>query len=119
MPRRIIYLVVCLVVLGMAAAQLGMSQGKTSEGAPAQKPARSASPQSAPAPAVDRAELEAMKLDLQRMQVILNQMRVNLGLATTTTTPLKHQFELDIDMWQIALQQMERRIQKMESQGNR
>lgn len=108
-----------LLALGMAAAQLGMSQGRTSEGAPAQKPLKSASPPSAPAPAVDQAELEAMKMDLQRMQVILNQMRVNLGLTTTTTTPLKHQFELDIDMWQIAIQQLERRIQKMESQGKR
>lgn len=117
MPRGSKYLVVCLLVLGMAAAQPRVSQSKTAEGAGAQKSSQRASPQSAPAPAVDQAELAAMKMDLQRMKVILNQMRVNLGLATTTTTPLKHQFELDIDMWQIALQQMERRIQKMESQG--
>ena len=118
MPRGSKYLVVCLLLLGMAAG-LGVSQSRTAEGAAAQKPAKSASPQSAPALAVDQAELAAMKADLQRMNVILNQMRSNLGFVTSTTTPLKHQFELNIDMWQIALQQMERRIQKIESQGNR
>jgi hypothetical protein len=33
----------------------------------------------------------------------------------TSQTPLKHQFELEIDMWQVLLEQMDRRIDKMQS----
>lgn len=78
-----------------------------------------AAPQSAPAPAADQAEIDALKADLQRMNVTLNQMRSNLGFVTNTTGPLKHQFELDIDMWQMLLGQMERRVQRLEAQTKR
>ena len=54
-----------------------------------------------------------MKGDLQKMRVLLNQMQMNLAFVQNTTTPLKHQFELEIDMWQILLQQMERRIARI------
>jgi hypothetical protein len=60
-------------------------------------------------------ELQAMKSDVQRMRVILNQMRTNLAFVDTTQSPLKHQFELEADMWQMMLDQMDRRIAKMES----
>ena len=45
------------------------------------------------------------------MRAILNQMRNNLGFVTNSTNPLKHQFELEIDMWQALLDRMERRNQ--------
>ncbi|MBZ5647962.1 MAG: hypothetical protein LAN37_12150 [Acidobacteriia bacterium] len=121
MSRGTMYLACCMLVLGIAAGPMGVGQTTTANGAPTQKQSKSpsASPQSAPLPAVDQAELEAMKMDLQRMNVILNQMRSNLGFVTNTTGPLKHQFELDIDMWQMMLSQMERRVQRMESQGKK
>jgi len=59
-------------------------------------------------------ELQAMKTDAQRMRVILNQMRMNLAFVDTTQSPLKHQFELETDMWQLQLDQMDRRIAAME-----
>jgi hypothetical protein len=59
-------------------------------------------------------ELQAMKSDVQRMRVILNQMRTNLAFVDNTQSPLKHQFELETDMWQIALDQIDRRIAAME-----
>ncbi len=59
-------------------------------------------------------ELQAMKSDIQRMRVILNQMRTNLAFVDNTQSPLKHQFELETDMWQVALDQMDRRIAAME-----
>jgi hypothetical protein len=62
----------------------------------------------------DDLELQAMKSDVQRMRVILNQMRTNLAFVDTTQSPLKHQFELETDMWQVALDQMDRRIAVME-----
>jgi|SRR5882724_2009301 len=62
----------------------------------------------------DDPELQAMKFDVQRMRVVLNQMRTNLAFVDTTQSPLKHQFELDADMWQVMLDQMDRRIKAME-----
>jgi hypothetical protein len=58
-------------------------------------------------------EVAAMGADLQRMRVLLNQMQTNLAFVQATTTPLKHQFELEIDMWQILVNQMERRVASM------
>ncbi|HSS96104.1 MAG TPA: hypothetical protein VLK33_03705 [Terriglobales bacterium] len=60
-------------------------------------------------------ELQAMKSDVQRMRVILNQMRTNLAFVDNTQSPVKHQFELETDMWQVALDQMDRRIAAMEN----
>jgi hypothetical protein len=60
-------------------------------------------------------DLQAMKSDVQRMRVMLNQMRNNLAFVDNTQSPLKHQFELETDMWQVMLDQMDRRIAVMES----
>ena len=55
-----------------------------------------------------------LKSDVQRMRVILGQMQSNLAFVQNTTTPLKHQFELEIEMWQVVLDEMEHRIRDME-----
>jgi hypothetical protein len=60
-------------------------------------------------------DLQAMKADVQRMRVILNQMRENLAFVDTTQSPLKHQFQLEADMWQVLLDQMDRRISVLEA----
>ena len=65
-------------------------------------------------PPSELSELQATKGDITRMRVVLNQMRTNLAFVTTTTNPLKHQFELDIDMWQALLDQMQRRVDAAE-----
>lgn len=62
----------------------------------------------------DDADLQALKSDSQKMRVILNQMRTNLAFVDTSQSPLKHQFELEADMWQVQLGEMDRRIAKME-----
>ena len=58
-------------------------------------------------------QLEGMRADSKKMHVILNQMQTNLAFVTNTTDPLKHQFELEIEMWQMLLNQMDRRIEEM------
>jgi len=85
-----------------------------SKPAPA-RPARKSNAQKAGPPTKENMsqEVAAMSADLQRMHVLLNQMQTNLAFVQTTTTPLKHQFELEIDMWQILLNQMERRLASM------
>jgi len=58
-------------------------------------------------------QLEAMRADSKKMHVILNQMQTNLAFVTNTNDPLKHQFELEVEMWQMLLNQMDRRIEEM------
>ena len=58
-------------------------------------------------------QIEAMRADSKKMHVILNQMQTNLAFVTSTNDPLKHQFELEVEMWQILLNQMDRRIEEM------
>jgi hypothetical protein len=76
--------------------------------------ARSAQTGSPPGTGVQQEQLDAMKADLARMRAILGQMQNNIGFVGTTTTPLHHQFSLEIEMWQVLITQMERRVDLME-----
>ena|SRR5882672_7122449 len=67
-----------------------------------------------PSQSVEDPEIQGMKSDAQKMRMILNQMRTNLAFVDTTQSPLKHQFELETDMWQMMLDQMDRRIAVLE-----
>lgn len=51
-----------------------------------------------------------MRADLMRMRALLAQMRTNLGFVSNTQSPLKHQFELECDMWQILISDLERHL---------
>jgi len=62
----------------------------------------------------DSDDMEQMRADLERLKVLLNQMRTNLAFVQTTQTPLKHQFELETEAWQVIVEQMERRLKQME-----
>jgi hypothetical protein len=63
----------------------------------------------------DDKDTVALRAELQNMRSILVQMQNNLAFVQTTQTPLKHQFELEVEMWQIAINQAERRLQARES----
>jgi hypothetical protein len=62
-----------------------------------------------------------MKADLQRIRSLLTQMQNNLAFVGSTTTPLNHEFQLEIEMWRLLIAQMERHVQEMErtSRGNK
>jgi hypothetical protein len=76
--------------------------------ATAQTPASSQSPSTAESsPQAQPSSNPDMKDDIQKMQRILDQMRSNLAFVGNTTTPLAHQFQLDIDMWQALLDHMQ------------
>jgi hypothetical protein len=62
----------------------------------------------------EQAEIAAMKADLKQMQVILNQMANNLAFVSDTQSPLKHQFQLEIEMWQVVMMRMQQRIDRLE-----
>jgi predicted RNase H-like nuclease (RuvC/YqgF family) len=55
---------------------------------------------------------QALRNDLTRMKALVQQMETNLAFVDTTQSPLKHQFQLEIDMWKITINQMERRLPK-------
>jgi len=54
---------------------------------------------------------QALRSDLVKMKVLVQQMETNLAFVDTTQSPLKHQFQLEIDMWRMTIAQMERRLQ--------
>lgn len=54
-------------------------------------------------------DAQALREDIRRMRALVGQMESNLAFVDSTQTPLKHQFQLDIDMWNILINQMERR----------
>ena len=66
-----------------------------------------------PVASVDQQEIQALTNDIARMQSLVHQMEMNLAFVQTTQTPLKHQFELEIDMWRVVLAGMERRVQRL------
>jgi hypothetical protein len=55
----------------------------------------------------------ALKDDIRKMRVILDQMQTNLTFVGSSTTPLNHQFQLEIDMWRALLDHMERNVDGM------
>jgi hypothetical protein len=49
--------------------------------------------------------------DIKRMRVLVQQMQNNLAFVDNSQSPLKHQFELEIEMWKVVISDMERRSQ--------
>lgn len=80
-------------------------------GAVAQTSKREARPPAVSPP--DQQEMQALTNDVARMRTLLQQMEMNLAFVQNTQTPLKHQFELEIDMWRMVLDGMERRLQRL------
>jgi uncharacterized protein YlxW (UPF0749 family) len=58
----------------------------------------------------NRGDLQELRKDLEKMRAIVQQMENNLAFVDTTQSPLKHQFQLEIDMWKALIGQMERRL---------
>ena len=54
-------------------------------------------------------DAQALREDIRKMRALVAQMETNLAFVDSTQSPLKHQFQLDIDMWNILINQMERR----------
>ncbi len=67
----------------------------------------------------DSVDIDQMRVDLQRLKTLVTQMRTNLAFVQTSQTPLKHQFELEVDAWQVIVEQMDRRLKRMEERNSR
>ena len=104
--------IICkLVLIVLMAAGTAFPISRAAAQSP--NPGKSATNSTSSAPQSQNSDLEAMRADLKKMHVILNQMQTNLAFVTNTNDPLKHQFELEIEMWQILLNQMDRRIEEL------
>jgi TolA-binding protein len=102
MPARMLFACIIFVLL--------LATSKST----AQVTASGTHPQTASPASGSTDDLAAMKADLAKMRVLVTQMQNNLGVTTTSTTPLYHQFDLQIQMWQLLIAQMERRIDRIE-----
>ena len=56
-------------------------------------------------------DAQALREDIKKMRALVRQMEANLAFVDTTQSPLKHQFQLEIDLWKTVIDQMERRAQ--------
>jgi hypothetical protein len=104
-----IFLVLCFIIpVGAVQQTPGMG-------------AQAANSQAATASAAENAQLrqmavrgddpQALRDDIKKMRALVRQMESNLAFVDTTQSPLKHQFQLDIDMWKIVIDHLERRVQ--------
>jgi hypothetical protein len=76
-----------------------------------EQPAHKSAPEQHGSPgAVSAEDAQALRMDLQRMKALVQQMQTNLAFVTTIQGPLKHQFELEIEMWQLEIARLERRL---------
>lgn len=66
--------------------------------------------QNQPATRPSAEDVQALREDLDRMKALVQQMESNLAFVDTTQSPLKHQFQLEIDMWRTVIASMERRL---------
>src|SRR3954471_4798705 len=74
------------------------------------KPHDSATQKQTEQSGVSSEDAQALRADLQRMKALVQQMQINLAFVTNTQGPLKHQFELEIEMWQLEIARMERHL---------
>lgn len=52
-----------------------------------------------------------LKSDLEKMRILIEQMQRNVAFVSAGDTPMKHQFQLEIEMWQLLLRDMDRKIE--------
>jgi TolA-binding protein len=67
-----------------------------------------------PAPTAQSSDARELQADIERLKVLLNQMRTNLAFVQSSQSPLKHQFELEADAWQVIVEQMDKRLKAMQ-----
>jgi len=74
-----------------------------------QNAAKSATPEPQTAQSAN-ADANDPREELAKMRTLLGQMQRNVAFVSAGDTPLKHQFELEIEMWQLVLRDMEKKL---------
>jgi len=81
---------------------------------PAKAAPSDASQQSASQARADSTQRQ-LRDDLAKMRLLLHQMQTNLAFAQVGDTPMKHQFELEIDMWTVLINHMESELRQTQA----
>ncbi len=68
-------------------------------------------------PALSAEDIAALRADVARMQSLVEQMERNLAFVANTSSPLKHQFELELEMWRVVGGQMERKLKRAQARA--
>jgi hypothetical protein len=61
---------------------------------------------------MSREQVRELQGDLDRMRNLVEQMQTNLAFISSPQTPMKHQFELEIEMWQLVIERMDQKIKQ-------
>jgi hypothetical protein len=85
----------------------GVAQAQSAKGSAAHEAAKETSQEPRDGRGKDT---QALREDLTRMKALVQQMQSNLAFVDTAQSPLKHQFQLEIDLWQTLITEMERRL---------
>jgi hypothetical protein len=62
------------------------------------------------AQAAHQDDADSLRDDLKKMRSLVQQMEMNIAYVDSTQTPLRHQFQLEIDMWKTVIDHMEKRL---------
>ncbi len=87
--------------IGLAALLLLVTFWLAAQQPPTKRPANQA---------VSEEQVRAAQADLQHMRTLVQQMQMNLVSLPPGPTPLRHQFELEIEMWQTLITHIERQL---------
>ena len=108
--RPFISTAVLLISLLLFSSCLLMAQASPEKSAAVKAGAEKSQGESRAASSLSAEDETVLREDIVRMRAILDQMTNNLAFVDTTQSPLKHQFQLEIDMWNTAINDMERRL---------
>lgn len=65
----------------------------------------------------DQDDIAALQADITKMRALLTQMEAAFPLVGNTTSPVNHELQLNIEMWQVLLDQMDRHVRGMQKSG--
>src|SRR5215831_20199122 len=94
--------VICCILSSFTV--FAQTQSSVPTGASQSSPAARSAPQAARPD-----DVSALRDDIRKMRLLVQQMENNTTFVSDTQSPLKHQFDLEIQMWKLMIAQMERR----------
>ena len=102
--------IVAFILLLACVPAVGVAQMQPATKSAVQSAATQKTSQETQRPAIRKDDVQALREDITRMKALVQQMQTNLAFVDTTQSPLKHQFQLEIEMWQTMITEMDRRL---------
>lgn len=75
-----------------------------------QSPDRTNNEKAAASSAINQNDIQDLRQQVQTMKIMVQRMESNLAFVDTTQSPLKIQFQLEIDMWKTVIGEMEKKL---------